>query len=383
MNIAFYAPMKPPDHPIPSGDRVIANLLLDALKKAGYAPALAARFRSYEGQGNAARQRRLKAVGQRLAERLIRRLSRLDAVGRPRCWITYHLYHKAPDWIGPSVSHGLGIPYVVIEATVAPKQKNGPWREGFVAATEAIVDADLVVALNSSDMPCLRAVLKDPARLVQLKPFVDVSLFNGRRADDAGRARLAAELGISPTVPWLVTVAMMRPGDKLDSYKVLASALAANRDSPWHLLVVGDGAARAEVEAAFANALSSRASFLGLRPREEVAALLGSCQLFVWPAMQEALGMAILEAHAAGLAVAAGDSGGVSDIVRHGETGLLTPPGDAEALAASVALLLQDAGLRRAMGARARTRVRTMHSLAAAAATLDRWLEGLIRDESS
>ncbi|HSS65701.1 MAG TPA: glycosyltransferase family 4 protein [Gammaproteobacteria bacterium] len=379
MKLAFYAPLKPPDHPVPSGDRLIANLLIRALEKSGLGPTLAARFRSYDGRGDATRQRRLKSVGERLAQRLIVRLRRLERDQQPRLWITYHLYHKAPDWLGPPVSRALGIPYVVIEGTVAPKQSTGPWREGFLAATEAIVDADLVVAINSSDMPCVRATLKDPGRLVQLRPFIDLSPFDAVLAKARRRATFAAELGIPADATWLVTVAMMRPGNKLDSYRLLASALGGLQETPWHLLVIGDGRARVQVETAFEAIDPTRVTFLGLRPQAEIAALLGACDLFLWPAVAEPLGMAMLEAHAAGLPVVAGDSGGVSDIVRHGETGLLAPPGDAKAFAASVEALLMDSDLRRAMGARARARAEAAHSLEVAAGTLHHWLAPLIQ----
>ncbi|MGH7006445.1 MAG: glycosyltransferase family 4 protein, partial [Alphaproteobacteria bacterium] len=53
MRIAFYAPMKPPSHPVPSGDRRIARLLLRALRKSGHEVRVVSTFRAYEGQGNA------------------------------------------------------------------------------------------------------------------------------------------------------------------------------------------------------------------------------------------------------------------------------------------------------------------------------------------
>ena len=46
MQIAFYAPLKPPDHPVPSGDRRVAQLLWQALQMGGHEPVLASRFRS-------------------------------------------------------------------------------------------------------------------------------------------------------------------------------------------------------------------------------------------------------------------------------------------------------------------------------------------------
>lgn len=377
MNIAFYAPMKPPDHPTPSGDRLIAQLLLEALRKAGHAPTVAARFRSYEGRGDASRQRRLKAVAQRLAVRLISRLQALPPGSRPRCWFTYHLYHKAPDWIGPAAARALKIPYVVVEASLAPKQAAGPWRQGHLDAAEAIAGADLVVSLNRSDMPCLQPMLSDRGRLVYRQPFLDLNFAENQPGDAGSREQMASKHGISDGVPWLITVAMMRSGNKLDSYRVLAQALGARERLPWQLLLVGDGPVRSQVEAAFRVLDPARVSFLGALPREEIAVMLRACDLFLWPAVAEPLGMAMLEAHAAGLAVVAGDSGGVSDIVRHGETGLLTPPGDPKAFAAAVDLLLGDAGMRRSMGTRARALARSEHSLEAASADLDRWLRPL------
>lgn len=381
MNLAFYAPMKPPDHPAPSGDRLIANLLLAALRRAGYTPFVASRFRSYEGRGDPARQRRLRGIGERLGQRLLRRLQSLEAHDRPRCFFTYHLYHKAPDWIGPTVSRALGIPYVVAESSVAPKQAEGPWSEGFAAATRAIAEADLVMALGSHDLPCLRSVVADPNRLVHLKPFLDLSDFNGARGEPAARVRPPADLPAPAGVPRLITVAMMRAGHKLASYRVLAKALARLAHLPWHLVVVGDGPARPQVEAAFAEHAAHRVSFLGLRSRAEVSALLGAGDLFVWPAVAEALGMAMLEAHAAGLPVVAGRSGGVADIVQDGGTGRLTPPGDADAFAAAVAELLADAETRRALGETARQRVASVHGIDAAGAALGGWLHPLTRPD--
>ena len=59
MRIAFYAPLKPPTHAVPSGDRRVAQLLLEALRLAGHDPFIAARLRSFDGNGDPARQARL------------------------------------------------------------------------------------------------------------------------------------------------------------------------------------------------------------------------------------------------------------------------------------------------------------------------------------
>src|SRR4030095_4370142 len=74
---------------------------------------------------------------------------------RPQAWFTYHLYHKAPDWLGPPVSRALGIPYLVAEASHAPKRAGGPWDLGQRAAAAAIAAADAILVLNPTDRDCL------------------------------------------------------------------------------------------------------------------------------------------------------------------------------------------------------------------------------------
>ena len=124
MRVAFYAPLKPPDHPVPSGDRRMARLLIQALGLAGHEVEIAARLRSWHAHPDPARQARLEGIGQALAERLLRRYRARPATARPRAWLTYHLYYKAPDWIGPRVAAGLDIPYLLAEASLAGDRKS-------------------------------------------------------------------------------------------------------------------------------------------------------------------------------------------------------------------------------------------------------------------
>src|SRR5438309_8533629 len=104
MRIAFYAPLKSPTHGTPSGDRRVAGLLLDALAHAGHRVQVASTFRSYDGEGDEPRQRALRAQGEAFASQLADEWKAAPADGRPELWFTYHLYYKAPDWLGPGVS---------------------------------------------------------------------------------------------------------------------------------------------------------------------------------------------------------------------------------------------------------------------------------------
>jgi glycosyltransferase involved in cell wall biosynthesis len=355
MRVAFYAPLKSPDHPVPSGDRRMAQLFLAALQAAGHEPQLASRFRSFEGGGDRRRQDRLAVLGERLARRCLHHW-RAAPETAPQVWFTYHLYHKAPDWLGPRVARALGIPYVVAEASLAAKQAAGPWATGHRAALAAIRQADAVVGLNPADRAGVLPVLANPARWISIKPFLDARLCPQRQP---GRSRS----------PRLVAAAMMRPGDKLASYRILGEALARLLDLDWSLDVIGDGAARAVVEAALAP-LGHRVRWLGALDPQATLARLGAADLYVWPAVNEAFGMALLEAQACGLPVVAGASGGVPTIVAHRETGWLAPPGDVPAFAAAVRRFVADRALAECCGAAARQRVLAEHDLPAASARL-------------
>ncbi len=164
MRIAFYAPLKPPHDPVPSGDRRVARLLIDALGAAGHEVELASIFRSRDSAGEPRRQRRLEGLGGHLAERLVRRYRARPPAMRPEAWMTYHLYYKAPDWLGGPVTEALGIPYIVVEGSHAPKRAGGPWDLGHQATARALGLADAIIALNRDDMECVRPLVADPAR---------------------------------------------------------------------------------------------------------------------------------------------------------------------------------------------------------------------------
>jgi glycosyltransferase involved in cell wall biosynthesis len=167
---------------------------------------------------------------------------------------------------------------------------------------------------------------------------------------------------------------MMRPGDKLASYRALAGALGRLQDLSWRMLVVGDGPARAEVEAALGAAIPGRAAYLGALGLSDVAAVYAAADLCAWPAVNEAYGMAMLEAQAAGIPVVSCATRGVPDVVEHGRTGLLAPYGDEPALAALVRNLLVDTGKRARLGAAAAAFVAGERSVESAALRLGQLL---------
>ncbi|HLX80510.1 MAG TPA: glycosyltransferase family 4 protein [Burkholderiales bacterium] len=370
MRIAFYAPLKAPTHGTPSGDRRVAGLLMEALARAGHRVELASTFRSYDAMGDAPRQAALREQGMALGRRLAAQWRDAPRAARPDLWFTYHAYYKAPDWLGPEASRELGIPYVIAEASHANKRAGGAWDIGHQGAMDAIRRADLLLCPTRDDAEGLGAIVA-AGRIASLPPFLDPAPFRaaaGRRGSE--RARCATAHGLDASIPWIAVAAMMRQGDKLASYRALAQALARTRDLRWHLLVAGDGPARADVEVALGAAIPGRAVFFGTLGTNELAAVYAAADLCVWPALNEAYGMAMLEAQAAGIPVVSCATRGVPDVVEHGRTGLLAPYGDEPALAALVRDLLVDPGKRARLGAGAAAFVADERSVEAAALRL-------------
>ena len=376
VRVAFHAPLKPPDSPKPSGDRRVARLLIRALKARGHDVRVASRQRTRDGAGDPKRQTRVERLGKRLADGLVQRYQAPGA-WRPDIWFTYHLYYKAPDWIGPIVAEALEIPYVVAEASHALKRASGPWSRNHQQVEAALRRADLVIGLNSHDRARVEPALGSHGRYVQLRPFLEPRAIADR---SASRATLAARHDLPNDATWLLAVGMMREDAKLESYRVLASALSkVETKSEWRLIVIGDGPARQAAEAA----LGPTTVFVGALTRDQLALYYAAADLFVWPSIREAYGMALLEAQSAGLAAVAGNTGGVPDILRDGTTGLLCPEGDPAAFARAVEHLIDTPDTRLAMGVNARIVTAQDHGFHGAADTIDGWLNEILRAPGS
>jgi glycosyltransferase involved in cell wall biosynthesis len=167
------------------------------------------------------------------------------------------------------------------------------------------------------------------------------------------RARACAirrELG----TPLLLFVGRLVP------YKGVDVLLRAITTLDLRLVVVGDGPMRAALEAQNAALGADRVTFAGSVPDSELAALYHACDLFVLPSITraEAFGMVQIEAMACGKpVVSTAVASGVPWVNQHEVTGLVVPPGDADALARAIRALLADASLRVRLGAAGRARV--------------------------
>ena len=284
MKIGFYAPLKAPSHTNPSGDREIGRLLFKALKILGHEVELVSDLRSWEGQGDAETQERIRETALNEAARLIEKYSTAAA---PDLIFTYHVYHKAPDWIGVAIAKALAIPYVLAEASFAPKQLNGPWHQGHRQSQYCIQQADRIIAINRTDIECLKPLIKHDRVIELLKPFLDD--IETDNAPDFRQESVDTKVQDNENTINLITVAMMRHGDKKASYKQLADALSKIDNSNWRLTIIGDGDAITQVKRYFEK-LPGHCLFTGALSRQAIYKHLLNSDIFVWPAINEALG---------------------------------------------------------------------------------------------
>jgi glycosyltransferase involved in cell wall biosynthesis len=370
--IEFYAPMKPADHAIASGDREIARLMATALAAAGFEVEIASRFISYQRRPDKARFHALRDKGLAEAQQFVEDIrSRRRAA--PDLWFTYHPYCKAPDWIGPHVARALSIPYVTAEACRTRQDSDADWQDGRSAVQEAIRLADVNFCLKPTDEAYLRSFLPDMNSVVPLLPLLDVV------AIGTGAASIDVASCFGRPAPLIVAVGMMRAGAKILSHRLLAESLSGLAAAEWNLVVIGDGPERANVEAMFGFAGDERVRFTGALPHGEVLGWMKAADMLAWPGIGEAIGMVYLEAAACRLPVAACDVANVATVVADGEGGLLAPEAGVHAYREVLDRLLADDGLRRRLGEGGFRKAARDHDIGRAAATLKATIEPLIQ----
>jgi glycosyltransferase involved in cell wall biosynthesis len=360
MKIAFYSPLKSPNHPVPSGDRLMARLLIAALEKGGATVEVVSEFRSFTKEPSGERLAALKAEAARETDRIA---ERWRPGGMPDLWFSYHPYYKAPDLLGPVLARRFSIRYVTSEASYSSRRDRMGWEAMQAPVGDAISLASVNICLTERDRAGLIEAVP-AAATARLLPFLDASAFL-----------------LHPPAPdprRLVAVAMMRPGDKMDSYRMLAESLVRLADLPWTLEIVGDGPCRADVEALFARLDRDRIIWRGEQDQAEIARILAHCGIYVWPGCGEAYGLAYLEAQAGGLPVVAQAIAGVPEVVVDGETGLLTAAGDVAAYASAIRTLLTNATLRQRLADNARRFIVEQRSMDRAAVRLAAVLEEFV-----
>jgi sugar transferase (PEP-CTERM/EpsH1 system associated) len=182
------------------------------------------------------------------------------------------------------------------------------------------------------------------------------------RPDGAVRREFRAEFGIGEGEFCIGTVGRL---DRIKDYPTVLRALErfSGGCSSWRLLIAGEGAERAALQAQAAESRALRGRVLFLGPWKRVPELLNALDAYVLSSTFEGLSNSLLEAMASGTAVLATRAGGNPELVVEGESGLLFPAGDAEALADGLTRLCHCEEERHRLGAAAESRVAREFSL--------------------
>lgn len=187
---------------------------------------------------------------------------------------------------------------------------------------------------------------------------IDPSAWDPTLDPSPGRQSLGVEAG----APLVVSVS------RLFSWKghheLIRAIALAKRDCPAVRLAIvgadyppGSGTTETLRATAAECGIADSVSFTG--QRSDIAALLAASDVFALPSFEEPFGLVYAEAMAMKRPVVALNTGGAPEVVRHGETGLLSPRGDISALASNIVRLLKDPSLRARMGEAGRRDVET------------------------
>jgi glycosyltransferase involved in cell wall biosynthesis len=257
------------------------------------------------------------------------RRARLDLV---------HLHTGRANWLGGLAARLAGLPAVTtrrmdraVHAGLRTRLLYGELTQRAVAISPAVASV-----LLEAGVP--------PGRIEVIHEAVDPE----RMRPHAGRAATRAALGAEASQAVLLCLAALIRRKGVDVLLDALAELASEGRRPL-LWIAGEGEERAALEAQAGRlGLGEAVRFLGRR--EDTGDLLAACDIFVLPSRREGLGVAALEAMAAGRPVVCSAVGGLAHSVIDGRTGLHVRPDDAAGLAGALAQLLADGGLAARLG---------------------------------
>ena len=267
-----------------------------------------------------------------------------------------HLHsRRGADTLGALGARWSGVPVLLTRRVDNPEPA---WLAGskyrlphrVIAISEAIRTILVEQGVPQEKLRCVRSALEPGAYL-----------------QPCDREAFLREFGLEPGDPVVGMAAQFIPRKGHDV--LLRAAPAILRHHPrTRFLLFGRGPMAGEIaRRADSGGLGDAVQLRGFR--RDLSRILPCLDLLVHPAMMEGLGIVLLQASASGIPVVASAVGGIPEAVVNQETGILVPPGDPQAVAEAVSLLLDQPDRAREMGARGRRRVLEEFSV-------DRMVEG-------
>ncbi|MBU0477116.1 GT4 family glycosyltransferase PelF, partial [bacterium] len=211
---------------------------------------------------------------------------------------------------------------------------------------------DKIITVSNNFKECIERIEKIPhEKIIAIHNGIDINEFG----TSVNNANLKNELKIDKECPVVGIVARLDPLKDHESF-LRAAEYIIKKMPEVRFLIVGDGELRGKLESlAKEVGLSKKVIFTGFR--RDITNILSIINVFVLCSISEALGIAVLEAMASSKPVVATNVGGIPEVVKDEETGILVPPGNPEALAESITRLLKNKEEARRIGLAGRRRV--------------------------
>ncbi len=274
--------------------------------------------------------------------------------------LTQYLQSSRPDLLhchsrrGADMLGGLAASFADVPAVVSRRVDNTEMR---LLAALRYRPFRKIIAISEAISVVLQEHDVDASRIEVIRSSVDTAQFEDSPNCDAIRS----EFGIPPDAFVLGAAGQLIPRK---GHRYLLQAVAGLKQShpKLRLVIFGDGY--------LSNQLRDQASSLGLADtvqfagfRDDLDDFMGCFDVFVHPALAEGLGVATLKAAAAGVPVIGFDAGGLPEAIADGETGILVPAKDVDALQGALATLIDDQDLRQRLGAAGRKRMQNEFSI--------------------
>jgi glycosyltransferase involved in cell wall biosynthesis len=295
------------------------------------------------------------------------RLARFLVRFRPRI-LHSHLFHAN---ILARLSR-LIVPVPVVISTLHSVSESGRrradtrWRDRAYRASDPLTDQVVAVC----EAVAARHIACGAARAAKCRVIANGVDGDAFRPDGERRAAMRRELELGEEFVWLAAGRLMWKKD----YVTMLRAFSSRSGSV--LLVAGTGPQSAELREL---ALQMGVDVRWLGAREDMAALMNAADALVLSSVVEGLPVVLLEAAASGLIAVSTDAGGARDAIAEGETGFIVPAGNAEALAAAMALVESlDAAGRERMSRAARERAMRLFDQKAVAIEWERCYDDLL-----
>lgn len=288
----------------------------------------------------------------------MRVLNKLTAFIKEQGYDIVHTHNATAGILGRLAARRARTPIVIHSMHLlswqdASPQGAAPWQKAAAAAKRqlyfqleryaASLSDAVIMVCESNRQEAIAAGLAPPEKIATIYSGIDQTRFDVK----VERAAKCRELGLDPRRPIVGMIGRLSAQKApLDFVQAAKEALQARPDAQF--IMVGDGPLAAEVAQAVGD--ESRIKVLGYR--DDVPELYTILDIFALSSLWEGLGRALTEAMIMGLPVAATAVNGIPELVKHQQTGLLSPPSQPARLAENIVWLLEHPADARRMGLR-------------------------------